>query len=163
MNIWANNEELNIPPEDLHVVEYSNDMLNGMLIDLGDQYGFVSRNDPERSPLIEGAIEEGAVEYDLTDIEVDFEENPHSWVVNSVGKLIIEAAEDTCKDALDRPPLMGRDMRLEDLLDKLYERRKYALDPECTWNVRRDAWKDIDVLLDRFNELKNAEHTEHRY
>ena len=45
---------------------------------------------------------------------------------------------------------------LEDVLDQLYEQRKYAIDPECTWNVRNEAWLAIDGLLDVFNELRSA-------
>ena len=45
----------------------------------------------------------------------------------------------------------------EDTLDYLYAYRKYAIDPECTWNVRNSAWAEIDDLLDHFNILLKAE------
>ena len=41
----------------------------------------------------------------------------------------------------------------EDVLDALYEARKYAIDRECTWNVREAHWQVIDQLLDRLNEI----------
>ena len=47
-------------------------------------------------------------------------------------------------------------MELEQVIDELNEHRKYAIDKECTWNVRNDAWIAIDGLLDRFNQLRNV-------
>lgn len=44
-------------------------------------------------------------------------------------------------------------MDKETVLDYLYEYRKFAIDPECTWNIRNEAWAEIDLLLDRFNKL----------
>jgi len=44
-------------------------------------------------------------------------------------------------------------MDREETLDALYAQMKYAMDKECTWNVRNDAWREIDVLLDHFNIL----------
>jgi len=41
----------------------------------------------------------------------------------------------------------------EDVMNLLYEHRKFAIDPECTWNIRNEAWAEIDLLLDRFNKL----------
>jgi len=48
-------------------------------------------------------------------------------------------------------------MDKETVLDYLYEYRKFAIDPECTWNVRNSAWAEIDDLLDHFNILLKAE------
>lgn len=40
---------------------------------------------------------------------------------------------------------------LEDVLDRLYAERARALDPECTWTIRNEAWTAIDGLLDVYN------------
>ena len=48
-------------------------------------------------------------------------------------------------------------MDKETVLDYLYEYRKFAIDPECTWNVRSEAWENINDLLDHFNILLKAE------
>lgn len=45
----------------------------------------------------------------------------------------------------------------EDTLDALYAERAKAIDPECTWNVRNEAWENINDLLDHFNILLKAE------
>ena len=45
------------------------------------------------------------------------------------------------------------EMDKEDVLDCLYAERARALDKECTWNVRNEAWENLNLLLDRFNEL----------
>lgn len=104
MNFWANNEEYEIEPDGLHIVAYPNDIMNGMLIDMDEQYGFVSDHDTERACMIRTASDEGATLYDLSDLdddEIDLTNPPHTWVVNGLAKIIIEYAEDLCRDSID--------------------------------------------------------------
>ena len=51
-------------------------------------------------------------------------------------------------------------MELENVMDELYEQRKYAIDPECTWTIRNEAWVAIDALLDRYNQLRDVGNSE---
>lgn len=46
-------------------------------------------------------------------------------------------------------PEVGGEM--EDVLDRLYAERGRALDPECSTNIRNEAWTAIDGLLDVYN------------
>lgn len=36
----------------------------------------------------------------------------------------------------------------------LYEARKRAIDPECSYTIREESWVAIDGLLDQLNSLK---------
>ena len=44
-----------------------------------------------------------------------------------------------------------------EIIDALYEYRKWAIDPECGYQVRQDAWQHIDQLLDLLRELRILE------
>ncbi len=46
---------------------------------------------------------------------------------------------------------------LEDVLDRLYAERGRALDPECSHNIRNEAWLAIDGLLDVYNLIVNEQ------
>lgn len=74
-----------------HSVTYPNDLLNGVLLDMPDNYAFLSEHVDEHRDIIEDLDE---VEfYDLTETDVDYDTAPHSWVVKSVVKLMIQTAE----------------------------------------------------------------------
>lgn len=47
-----------------------------------------------------------------------------------------------------------------EIIDALTEYRKYAIDPECGWQIRHDAWDAIDKLLDYWKELRILEQCE---
>lgn len=101
MKIGMNGRVEDIGADMLHVTTYPNDMMNGMLINLPDQYGFVSEHDDERSDMILEAMEEGAPHYDLSDCDIDLTQPPHSWIVNGLTKLVIETATEVCMEAAE--------------------------------------------------------------
>ena len=41
----------------------------------------------------------------------------------------------------------------DEVLDQIYEQRKFAIDPECGSVVRKEAWIAIDGLLDVYNQI----------
>lgn len=42
---------------------------------------------------------------------------------------------------------------LENVLDELYRERARALDPDCGYQVKQEAWACIDGLLDVYNMI----------
>lgn len=86
---------LNVNGQDREVAAYSvaypNDLLDGCLLDLGNQYGFLS--DHIESHREAQAEIEDLEFYDMSDCEIDYSIAPHSWVVTSVAKLVIREAE----------------------------------------------------------------------
>lgn len=74
-----------------HSVAYSNDILNGVLLDMESNYAFLSDHIEAHRDAIE-QIPEMAF-YDLSELDINLSEAPHCWIVQSVGKLIIRCAE----------------------------------------------------------------------
>lgn len=72
-------------------VAYPNDLLDGVLLDLDESYLFLSDHIEEHR-LVQEKIGEMQF-FDMADMEIDIDKAPHSWVVRSVGKLIINEAE----------------------------------------------------------------------
>lgn len=89
MRLRISGEEQEVPTSCLHIVDYPNDIMNGLLIDLPDQYGFISEHATGGLDLIAEAMEEGAPYYDLSECEVDLTVPPHSWIVNSLSKIVL--------------------------------------------------------------------------
>ena len=86
--------------EGIYFVKYGNDILNGVLIDLPEQYAFLSEHVEGHREFIETVQAEEEVDYfDMEDCEVDYSVAPHSWVVSAVSQLVIKAAEQACREA----------------------------------------------------------------
>lgn len=49
---------------------------------------------------------------------------------------------------------------IEECLDLLYQHRERALDMDCSYNIRQEAWVAIDSLLDWYNELRGGNGTD---
>lgn len=96
-------QEFDVPPEQWAVVHYPNDLLDGMLIDIDDtQYAFVSVHYSGAEEFISGSLEDGATEYDMSEVEgIDFTQAPHSWVFASVVRTVIGGAIELCVEAAE--------------------------------------------------------------
>ena len=88
MKIRLNGE---VVDAEAYSVGYRNDLLDGILIDVGEHYIFLSDHVEEHRELMDD-IEE-VEHFDLSDCEVDYDQPPHSWVLKSVGKMVVATAE----------------------------------------------------------------------
>ena len=74
-------------------VAYPNDILDGVILDMPEMYIFLSDHVDSHRDL-QGAIDDDDIEYfDMSDSDIDYSQKPHSWVVQSVGRLIVMEAE----------------------------------------------------------------------
>lgn len=88
-----NNGEIELTPDNTYIVSYPNDIMDGVLIDLDDNYAFISAHTPGYDSLLDQLDEEGVGWYSVE--EFDEDEYPHKWVLQSIGRLIVKAAEDS--------------------------------------------------------------------
>lgn len=88
-------QEYDLPPENWAILHYPNDMMDGLFVDMDDDYCFVSAHQPGAAEFIETAREGGAEDYQLgEDAQIDFTEPPHCWVVASLARLVVRSAEE---------------------------------------------------------------------
>lgn len=94
MILEFNGEQHEVDEDHIAVLIYPNDMMNGLFIDLGDNYTFVSEHQPGADEFISEALEQGVEEYYLGDSEIDFTSLPHCWVMQSMVRLVVRSAEE---------------------------------------------------------------------
>lgn len=97
MRVRYNGEEVDAIP---HGLSYANELLDGVFLDMDDDYAFLSANVPEHRELIE-QIDEEYEHYDLTDCDVDYKDIPHKWVVQSVANIVIKSAIGMLEDSIE--------------------------------------------------------------
>jgi hypothetical protein len=93
MILSFNGETREFDDDHIAVLYYPNDLMNGLFIDMDENYAFISAwggNDD----FIAEAVAQGAPEYELGDVEIDFTEPPHCWVMRSLIKLVVMSAEE---------------------------------------------------------------------
>lgn len=91
--MFINNGQLELTPENSYIVMYPNDIMDGVLIDLDENYAFISAHSEGYKALADQLEYEGVEVYDLTQEELDLDQAPHSWVLASLARLIIHEAE----------------------------------------------------------------------
>ena len=89
-----NNGEIDCTPDNTYILSYPNDLLDGVIIDLDDNYAFISAHTPGYKDLLDELDTEGVGWFSI-DEGVDMEEQPHCWVLKSISKLIVAEAEKT--------------------------------------------------------------------
>lgn len=94
MIIGFNGEHHEVDDEHIAVLLYPNDMMNGLFIDLDDNYAFISAWQEGADEFIAEAIGEGVEQYELGGSEIDLTTPPHCWVMQSLVKLVIRSAEE---------------------------------------------------------------------
>lgn len=90
--MFINNGELELTPGNTYIVSYPNDLLDGVLIDLEDNYAFISAHTPGYGSLLDDLDSEGIGYFSISE-DYNPDEQPHCWVMQSVGRLIIASAE----------------------------------------------------------------------
>lgn len=86
-----NNGEIELTPENTYIVSYPNDIMDGVLIDLDDNYAFISAHTTGYAELLDELDREGVGYFSIE--EFDENEPPHSWLLQSLGKIIVKEAE----------------------------------------------------------------------
>lgn len=90
--MFLNNGELEATPENTWIVMYPNDIMDGIIIDLDDQYAFISAHTPGYAELLDELDKEG-VETVCVAEDNDLSQPPHSWIINSIARLVVHEAE----------------------------------------------------------------------
>lgn len=89
MKLFINSEPIE---GSAYSLSYPSDILDGILIDMPENYIFLSDHVEEHRAFME-EIEDPVEHFDLTKTDVNYAEPPHSWVVRSVGRLLVATAE----------------------------------------------------------------------
>lgn len=76
-----------------HKAQYPNDMMNGILGDMPEQYIFLSDHVQQHRDFVQAIDDTDVNYYDLTDCDIDWSAAPHSWVLDSLAKLVVRTAE----------------------------------------------------------------------
>ena len=71
---------------------YVNDLLDGVLLDMPETYIFLSDH-VEDAREMQALLPDDMQHFDLTGCDPDFEQVPHKWVLESVGRMIVRTAE----------------------------------------------------------------------
>lgn len=93
--MFINNGELELTPDNTYIVSYPNDLMDGVLCDFEDNYAFISAHTPGYDQLLDQLDKEGVGWFSIEDF--DPSEPPHSWVLQSLGRLIVH----DCEELLD--------------------------------------------------------------
>lgn len=96
MKMQLNGELVEMTPYSL---AYGNDLLDGVLLDMPDNYIFLSDHLQSHRDVMEDITE--LEHFDMSGCDVDFDQAPHSWVVKSVGRMVVWTAERICEEACE--------------------------------------------------------------
>lgn len=89
-----------IPASDMAVLHYPNDLLNGLYVDIDDNYLFFSVYVPEHLQIIERVIHEEEVEvFDLSNQDIIYGDPPHRWCMAGLARILGREAERLCEEA----------------------------------------------------------------
>jgi hypothetical protein len=91
MNINVNGNSFDMNKENTFVMEFENDLLDGIYIDMDEEYVFVSKHTEVYEMLVPCCLKEDV--FLIQSGEVDLDEPPYLWVVSALGRTIAEAAE----------------------------------------------------------------------
>lgn len=86
------NDGLELTPNNSLILSYPNDILDGVYVDLDDNYCFISAHTPGYADLLNGLDDEcvGYVNFE----NVDNNEEPHCYVIKALGQLMLADLED---------------------------------------------------------------------
>lgn len=76
---------------------YDNYLLDGVLLDMPDTYIFLSDH-VEDAREMQAELPDDIAHFDLTGCDPDFEQVPHKWVLESVGRMMVRTAEVICNE-----------------------------------------------------------------
>lgn len=96
--------DFDISPENTYILKYPNDLMDGIFIDLDDAYAFISRwtKDYKKAKKVVKGL--GIQTFDMTEVaEINLTDPPHLWVVSSLGRIIVEGAEQIIIDNYQDP------------------------------------------------------------
>lgn len=83
-----------IRPDNAIILTYPNDMMNGMFVDMDEQYCFIQADSDAYEDILEKAREEGIPEAEVGD-QADLTEYPHCYVIQSLARFVMDAAEES--------------------------------------------------------------------
>lgn len=89
-----NHGEIDCNPDNTYILQYPNDMLNGVIIDLDDNYAFIPQvDDGVNYNGFQAQLAAEGIETVVLGEDVDMTEPPHCWVLQSMIKCVVKSAE----------------------------------------------------------------------
>ena len=92
MNMEVNGNEHEVNNKNTVILYYPNDILNGMYVNLCTNYMFVPESHDAFPDVRAAVMDEGVTEVDIP-AGFNPEVSPHKWVIEAVGRLVVEEAE----------------------------------------------------------------------
>ena len=89
---YGEGSEMELTPDNTYILQYPNDILDGVMIDVGDQYAFISAHTEGYRELLDELDGLGVGWYSVE--HTDMTEPPHNWVLKSLSSLVVRTAED---------------------------------------------------------------------
>lgn len=92
MNLEVNGQQYPVNGKNTVILYYPNDILNGLYVNLCTNYMFIPAEHDMFADVRAAAIEDGVQEVEIPP-NYNPENSPHKWVIEAVGKLVVEEAE----------------------------------------------------------------------
>lgn len=83
-------------PENAYILEYPNDFMNGLFVDLDDDYFFVPSFVPGYVEVETQALGIGIPKIEI--VEYNLSEPPHLWVASALGRCVVGQFEQLLTD-----------------------------------------------------------------
>lgn len=93
------NDEEASPDNTMIFTYFENDMMDGFFVDLGENYMFMSAHTPGYDMIADALEQEGVTTVNFLNYDID--EEPHRWVAESLGMLVVDEAEEILEENSD--------------------------------------------------------------
>lgn len=82
----------------LYSVSYPSELADGIFIDMNDTYCFISDHIEEHRELMEELSDEPAEHFDMSELEIDWDKQPHAWILRSLEKIVVSSCEEMLEE-----------------------------------------------------------------
>lgn len=116
MTIDSGQGEFYAGPENSMLLVYPNDMMDGLFVDLDENYCFIQADTDGFDQLKEQCLSEGIPIGEVGD-DADLDKHPHNLVIESLGRFVLDAAEESrTMEMEDRylPPAENKELSVRD-------------------------------------------------
>jgi len=92
--------KINGEPRDFEAysLSYGNDMLDGVILDLDEDYIWLSDH-VEEAREMQAQLPDDIEHFDMSGCDIDFSVEPHCYVLQAVARLVVRSAEKECEGA----------------------------------------------------------------
>lgn len=82
----------------LYSVSYPSELADGIFIDMESSYAFLSDHIEHHRDCMEEIENQTFEHFDMTDCEIDWNEQPHAWILRSLEKIVVSSCEEMLEE-----------------------------------------------------------------